>query len=161
LMLWSSQQISPDSLVTALLELKSRRLALPDPELAPYGAAAKAWLQTKSLWHTLSAKLIIGNNISHTNQIIRSGSVEIAFTAASARHWGTLGEQGHWYIVPDVKPIPHSLLILSQKEDVKHFVDFLKSKKAAEIFEKYGYIRAKEISMKYENFTIYFEGNSQ
>lgn len=141
LMLWSKAEMPADSLEAFLRKITSQKLAMPDPELAPYGAAAKAWMQSHALWEKLSPNLIIGNNISHTNQIIRSGSVDFAFTAASARYWGNLGEQGHWSLVPGVKAIPHSLLLLNKKEEGKRFVEFLNSEVGLEIWEMYGYIR--------------------
>jgi molybdate transport system substrate-binding protein len=141
LMLWSKKKIPADSLEAFLRKITSQKLAMPDPELAPYGAAAKGWMQSYGLWEKLSPNLIIGNNISHTNQIIRSGSVDYAFTAASARFWGKIGEEGFWNLVTGVKAIPHSLLLLTDKEEGKRFVEFLNSEVGLRILEMYGYIR--------------------
>lgn len=142
LMLWSREELKQDSLAPLLSEIQNKRLALPDPDLAPYGLSAMRWLRSQKLWDVWQGQLIIGNNISHTNQIIRSGSVDFAFTAASARHWGTLGELGYWYEVPDVKAIPHSLLILKNSPETSDFVNYLQSKEAALILMDFGYLRA-------------------
>jgi molybdate transport system substrate-binding protein len=157
LMLWSKKQLSPDSLTVPLTEIQNKRLALPDPDLAPYGLSAMRWLKAQQLWSSWQSQLIIGNNISHTNQIIRSGSVDFAFTAASARHWGTLGELGYWYEVPDVKAIPHSLLILNESPEIRAFVTFLQSKEAADILMDFGYLRALTLPIEMEPSLLKFD----
>ncbi len=139
LMFWSSGAVPPDSLPQLLRRIGPGRLALPAPELAPYGAAAQAWLQSQGLWEGCKDHLILGNNVSHTNQIIRSGAVDYAFTAASARYWGGLGEVGHWSPLPDAGLIPHALLILKEGEAVREFVDFLRSEVGAGILGEFGY----------------------
>lgn len=139
LVFWSAAPMEADSIAERLLQLGDKRLALPDPELAPYGAAAKTWLQSQGLWDKLSDRLIIGNNISHTNQIIKSGAVEVAFTAASARYWSSLEKEGHWLAVSGIAPIPHAMLLLSDREAVSSFASYLQSAEAASIFERFGY----------------------
>jgi len=114
------------------------KIAIAEPELAPYGAAAYDWLVKHQLWDKLEAKLIRGNSVSQVNQFIRSGVVDIAFTAASAKHVGDLGEKGNWEIMEEVL-IPHAFLPLKQGEEVIKLIEFLTSDSSVEIINQYGY----------------------
>jgi len=51
-----------------------KRFAIANPELAPYGRAAKEVLERAGLWQTMQPHLIYGENISQTGQFILSGS---------------------------------------------------------------------------------------
>lgn len=77
---------SPKEPVKALADLKDPRfvkIAIANPELAPYGKAAKDALVTAGLWEALEPKIVYGQNIQQTFQLARSGNVEAALVSRS------------------------------------------------------------------------------
>lgn len=62
---------------------QAKRIAIANPDIAPYGKAAKRWLENNKLWTSTKSKLIRGINVSQTFQQTRSGAVDIGFVAAS------------------------------------------------------------------------------
>ena len=140
LMFWASKPINTDSLAAHLMSEETHRIAIPDPELAPYGAAAQTWLQSQGLWEGIKAQLIIGNNVSHTNQVIRSGSVDIAFTSASAMYWANLDQVGNWYYLKGAGAISQTYLVLKNHVKIQSFLRYLKSEKVAEILSESGFL---------------------
>lgn len=61
----------------------STRVAIAEPDIAPYGRAARELLQQAGLWELLSGSLIRGSNIQQTLQFWQTGNVDVAFIAAS------------------------------------------------------------------------------
>lgn len=59
------------------------RVAIAEPETAPYGRAARQLLKQAGLWETLAAGLIRGTNIQQTLQFWQTGNVDVALIAAS------------------------------------------------------------------------------
>ena len=60
-----------------------RRLALANPKLAPYGAAARDWLQATGLWARLRGRLAVGQSVTQALQYARAGQADLALVAAS------------------------------------------------------------------------------
>lgn len=60
-----------------------KRIAIANPEHAPYGRAAQQALQTTRLWDALKPRLVYGENIRHTLQFIETGAVEAGIVALS------------------------------------------------------------------------------
>ena len=149
LVLWSCKPgIHPE-----LDSLKSRQvthIAIPNPELAPYGKGAKEVLINKNLYEEIAPKLVFGESIAQTNQFIRTGAAEIGFTALSVVKSAQLKGVGSWILLPadTYTPISQGILILSnaQKspENALKFHTFLKSETGQRILNKYGYLSDNE-----------------
>lgn len=139
LSIWTREPIRGKEIKSYLSSEQVKRIALPEPSLAPFGAVAQDWLQENQLWELLQPKLVFGQNVGHTNQIIRSGSVEAAFSSASASHLPALNAQGVWHRSIHFQEVPHSLLILSSKPAVSPFMRFLRTEIALQVFRDFGY----------------------
>jgi molybdate transport system substrate-binding protein len=82
---------------TALEQLtdpKIRKIAIANPQHAPYGKAAEQALRTAGVWETVKPKLVYGENIRHTLQFIQTGAVDAGIVALSIAN------------VPDITTIP-------------------------------------------------------
>ncbi|MFD2164916.1 molybdate ABC transporter substrate-binding protein [Thalassotalea euphylliae] len=82
LAVYSTKQIPTD-----IKQLKQtlpalQRIAIANPRFAPYGLAAKAWLEEQALWQD-NKRYILGLNVAQTFQQTRSGAVDIGFVALS------------------------------------------------------------------------------
>ncbi len=147
LVLWS-MQIPKDDLTPAFLTSnKIKKIAIPNPRVAPYGEAAIQVLDKLNLKQQLQKKLVYGESISQTAQYITTGSVEAGFNALSVVLAPEMKNKGSWVVVDSslYKPIEQAAILLKhsddspKKETSKQFYDFLYSKKGKEIFMKFGY----------------------
>lgn len=122
-----------------LLEYEGR-LAIANPQLAPYGLAAKQTLVYLHLWEKFS--YIRGANISQTYQFIDSGNIEAGFVAYSLL---LQNGQTHYYLIPDSwhAPIEQQGVLLensTQKIKVQRFIDYLKSEPVQQLIRNKGYL---------------------
>lgn len=128
-----------------LAQGRYQRLAIANPKVAPYGKAAREFLQKAGLWQTVKAKLIQGENINQTFRYLISGNVQYAIVAHSqVKQYANDG---------NIKctSIPHSLysplrqqsVVLSRARDniaALAFVNFMKQDSSKELLqEKFGY----------------------
>jgi len=121
------------------LEADYQKLAIADPESAPYGKAAIETLTALGLLETLTPKLVQGENITQTLQFVESGNAELGFVAASQ----VLGKAAQWLVPADLHaPIAQAAVLLKAGENnpaAIAFLDFLKSEGAVSVIEAAGY----------------------
>lgn len=84
LVLWSNtRQRGASDCYADLIDGKFSRLAIANPETAPYGHAAKRFLQAAGIWDKVSGKLVYGENISQAFQFAATGNADLALVAES------------------------------------------------------------------------------
>lgn len=69
--------------IEALAQSDARRIALPNPETAPFGRAAREAIERLHLWERLSARVLLAENVRHALTLAARGEVDAAFTARS------------------------------------------------------------------------------
>jgi molybdate transport system substrate-binding protein len=143
LVLWSMQDdVNPG--IKKLGEATIRHIALANPDVAPYGRAAREVLQYYSLYDQVQRKLVFGESIAQVNQFVISQAVDAGFTAKSVVLSPQLKDEGSWIDIDPMayKPIEQGFIILSKSHlpiQAKSFEEFLLSEQAARILEDYGY----------------------
>ena len=75
---------------------KVSKLAIANPNSAPYGAAAVETMKALSIFDALQGKLVRGNSIAQTFQFIDTSNAELGFVALAQLHGVTAGSQ--WYV---------------------------------------------------------------
>lgn len=142
LVLWSLQDQVPS--LDALRE-SSGKIAMANPDIAPYGRAARESLQKYGLYDEFADRLIFGESIAQTNQFILSGAVDAGFTAKSVVVSPKIKDQGTWTEIPDdsYAPIEQGVVVIrtgdGMEEKAEKFRQFLLSDEARSILEEYGY----------------------
>lgn len=144
LVLWSSVANYVDSQGEILNKSGFKHLAIADPKLAPYGAAAVEVLKSKNLLDKLQPLFVLGENISQTHQFISTGNAELGFVALSQVSENDKITSGSGWIVPAnlYQPIKQDAVLLKTGEKnpaAKALLDYLKSPAAKTIIQKYGY----------------------
>ncbi len=144
LVLWSAQPGLVDGKGEVLRKGGFNKLAIGDPRLAVYGAAAQETMEELGLWKALQPKLVRGENITQTFQFVATGNAELGFVALSQITQGGKVSGGSWWIVPThyYNPIEQSAVMLAGVKDAeasRAFLDFLKGPKAAAVIRSYGY----------------------
>lgn len=140
LALWSRVLDVTDGKV-ALSEGKFSRLAIANPNSAPYGTAAVETMKALGVLDALNGKLVRGNSISQAFQFIDSRNAELGFVALAQLHGITAGT--HWLVPENLhSPIRQDAVLLKRganDEASKAFLAFLKGPEARAIIEKFGY----------------------
>ena len=124
-----------------LREGNFRRLAIANPELAPYGLAAKEALQKLGLWEPLSGKLVRGENIAQAFQFTYSGNADLGLVAYSQLQAAGEKRRGNWWLVPASlhRPIEQQAVLINDKPAARDFLKFMRSPAALEIIRSHGY----------------------
>ena len=130
LVLWTTSNdipLVPDS----LLSEKIHHIAVANPKIAPYGAAAIAALKHYGLFHRIKHKLVFGESIAQVNQFIISNTAEVGFTAKSVVLSPKMKNTGRWTAI-DKKAYPaieQGVVALKSTPDKEKeallFIDFL------------------------------------
>jgi molybdate transport system substrate-binding protein len=121
-----------------------RFVAIANPELAPYGVAAKEALRSMGLWNVLQPKIVMGQNIGQTNSLVASGAAEMGFVALSAVLSPRTQTRGSRWDVPQelFQPIRQDAVLLAHGADnpaAQAFLDFLQTPDARQVIEAFGY----------------------
>ncbi|WP_217807568.1 molybdate ABC transporter substrate-binding protein [Thalassobacillus devorans] len=124
-----------------LLKPEIKKVAIANPEHAPYGLAAKQALENTGVWEQIEDKLVYGRNISDTLAYVESGNAEAGISALSLYQEDNM----EFKIIDDElhAPLEQSVAVLEQTEEekaAKQFLDFIKGPKGQPIMERYGFI---------------------
>ena len=118
------------------------RIAIANPEFAPYGVAAEQALRTAGLWVIESDKLLLGENTAQAVQFSLSGGVDIGIIPSSYAVIRAVRDGGKFYLIPEEwhQPIiEYLVLLLRSGPEGKKFYNYLQSDKVRLILEKNGY----------------------
>lgn len=144
LALWSSKSDVVDENGEVLRLGHFNKLALANPLLAPYGAAALDVLRHLSLENATRNSWVMGENIAQTYQFVSTGNADIGFVAVSQIVENGLLKSGSTWIVPPkfYRPIKQDAVLLNSgvhNVAAKEFIAFLQSEKARTIIRTFGY----------------------
>lgn len=148
LVLWSNTQ-TLDTINWQARLMEAVKVAIPNPELAPYGEGAMHFFEHNNLRESVQEKLVFGESIAQTNQYILSGACELGVTAKSVVISPEMQAQGSWVAlnIDAYQPIKQGVVItkygISNHSDASNiFYNYLFSKAAQDILINYGYLTA-------------------
>jgi molybdate transport system substrate-binding protein len=146
LVLWSKRPGVVDDKGDVLRRGSFQRLAVANPKLAPYGAAALEVLNQMGLIQALSPKLVQGDNIAQTYQFVSTENAQLGFVALSQVWADGNITQGSAWIVPAhlYTPIQQDALLLvkgQSNEAAKALMAYLRSDKIKRVIRTVGYDR--------------------
>jgi len=146
LVLWSrNPAINRSDCQKHLRHLGSDRVAIANPDTAPYGGAARQTLIQLELWDRVRPRLVIGENIAQTLQFIASGNASLGFVAKSQLRNARLPEAScSWDVSPDLHdPIEQQAILLERAANdptARAFLKFLRSDPGRAIIARNGYL---------------------
>jgi molybdate transport system substrate-binding protein len=132
LVLWTRK----DSHLTPSLDLLRspdlKRLAVANPDRAPYGRAAQAALISLKLYDSLKPKLVTAENISQTAQFVDSGNADAGLISLTSALSPRLAASGTYFVIPRdlYPPIEQGAVIVSkttQRAQAHQLLDYLLS----------------------------------
>lgn len=144
LVLWSAKPDFVDAKGEILNKGNFHHLALANPKLAPYGAAAVETMSKLGSLEQLQPKFVQGESIGQAFSFVSSGNAELGFVALSQVFEGGKLKSGSAWIVPANlhKAIRQDAVILTKGKDNKAataLMDYLKSEPAKAVIRSFGY----------------------
>jgi len=126
-----------------LLDASVQKIAIANPEHAPYGRAAVAALQNARIYDRVKAKLVYGENISQAAQFVQSGNAQTGIIALSLAISPPMRDGKRWEIPADMHPaLEQGAVVLksaTNKKAARAFLEFVKSAAGRAILAKYGF----------------------
>jgi molybdate transport system substrate-binding protein len=128
----------------ALLDPAIKKIAIANPQHAPYGQAAMAAMQKENLYDKVSEKLVLGENISQTASFVVSGAADVGIVALSLALSPNMKDHGRYVEIPaaDYPRIQQACVVLKSsknKEITRQFLVFLKTTEISELLKTYGF----------------------
>jgi len=127
-----------------LLNPSIKKIAIANPQHAPYGQAAVAAMQTEHIYDKIQGKLVLGENISQTASFVVSGSADIGIVALSLAMSPNMKDRGRYAEIPsdEYPPIEQACVILGaskNKEAAKQFLSFIERPAIGDVLRGYGF----------------------
>ena len=131
-----------------LLDPSVKKIAVANPEHAPYGQAAVAAMQNDKIYERLKDKFVLGENISQTASFVVAGAADVGIVALSLALSPNMKDKGRYVEIPAVEypPIEQACVILlssKNKETARQFLSFVKTAAIGEVLRSYGFDVAK------------------
>jgi molybdate transport system substrate-binding protein len=142
IVVWCPSGIAAPTKLTDLTDPKYSRIAIANPDHAPYGRAAKQALEKAGIWDQLQDRIKLGENIQMTMQYAKSGAVDAAIVALSL---AVVTDGGSFLPIDQTEydPLDQEIVVCGNGEeaDAGHqFIDFIQSADGREVMSRYGFL---------------------
>lgn len=121
------------------------KVAIANPERAPYGRAAQEALKATGLWETLEPRIVIAENIQQTHQYAETGNVDAAIGALSLSVPAAAGDKaGRYVVIPQelYTPLDQALAVIKGTKNeaaARALTAFITGSKGRAVLQKYGF----------------------
>jgi molybdate transport system substrate-binding protein len=127
----------------ALLDPAVKKIAIANPEHAPYGRAAVAALKHYGVYEKVVARIVLGENVSQAAQFVESGNAQAGFVALSHALAPAMQGKGKYWVVPGeaYPPLVQAAVLVSHsphRQDAAAFLDYLKTPEVAQLLRRSG-----------------------
>jgi molybdate transport system substrate-binding protein len=129
-------------LAAAAKDGRLKKLAIANPEHAPYGRAAREALQHAGAWEAVRDKLVLGENAAQAARFAASGSAQAGILPLSLVRAEEFAGQGGFVTLPESWHAPlrqRMALVKGAGEAARRFHDFIRSPEASAIFARHGF----------------------
>jgi molybdate transport system substrate-binding protein len=122
-----------------------KKIAIANPQHAPYGRAAEAALRNAGIYNTVKDRLVLGENISQAAQFVESGNADAGILALSLALSPELKDKGRYFVIPEnlYGPIEQGVVILRASKNpggAQAFLEYIKNPATAALLERYGFV---------------------
>jgi molybdate transport system substrate-binding protein len=145
LVFWTAREgIDVSDIAAAVRSPAVHKLAIANPDTAPYGRAAKQALVKLGAWEDARPKIVIGENISQTGQFVETGNADAGFVAMALVVSPKLEDKGHWTEVPATlyESLEQAAVVTAHgaaNPAAAQYLKFLRSPGARHVFQQLGY----------------------
>lgn len=133
---------APPASIEDLADARFARVAIANPEHAPYGRAAKEALTKVGLWNTLESRLVLGENVRQALQFAETGNVDVAIVALALV---MSDKENSWLLFEEAlhQPIDQALVVCNRgesREGGEAFAGFVSSEVGRTVMRRYGFL---------------------
>ena len=143
LVLWvpADSSLDLDRGMNILVDPAVKKIAIANPQHAPYGRAAEAALHNMGLYEHVAGKLVMGENISQTFQFVQSGAADAGIVALSLAVAPNVRGQGRYWEIPENQypKIEQGGAILKNSAAAREFRDWLLGQSGRTLLAQYGF----------------------
>jgi len=146
IVLWVPKESKIDltSGMKALLDPSVKKIAVANPQHAPYGQAAVAAMEKENIYERVKDKFVLGENISQTASFVVSGAADVGIVALSLALSPNMKDKGRYAEVPpsEYPPIEQACVILrssKSKDTARQFLLFIKTPAIGDVLRSYGF----------------------
>ena len=139
----SLKGLNTTTLNALLMSESDSKITIANPELAPYGKSAQAYLQTQKIFDTLTeqSRIIQAENIGQAFQYAHTGNVDYGFVAQSQLTAIKATPEQFYTLAPDAyPPILQDGLVISDTTAATDFSNYLRSPTGQQYFSDAGYL---------------------
>jgi molybdate transport system substrate-binding protein len=127
-----------------LLDPSVKKIAIANPQHAPYGRAAVAALKHYGLYEKVTERVVLGENVSQAAQFAESGNAQVGFVALAHAIAPAMQGKGKYWIVPaDVyPPLDQAVVAISHSAhrlDAAAFLEYVRTAEAVAVLRRYGF----------------------
>ncbi|RFC33936.1 MAG: molybdate transport system substrate-binding protein, partial [Candidatus Nitrotoga sp. SPKER] len=145
LVIWSSTTDATKLTLQKLSDSTIRKLAIANPELAPYGMRAKEAMKAAGVWEKIQDKLVFGENVEHTAQMVSTGAADAGLIPLSLALNPAMVKQGGYSLIDDSlhDPLAQAFVITKRAKDstlARRFAAYFQTSEAHKIMERYGFV---------------------
>jgi len=145
IVIWSKVLDPKKEQINSLLDKMVNKIAIANPQHAPYGRRAEEALKHYKVYEKVKSKLVYGENISQTAQFVTTGAADAGIIALSLALSPAMKKlDGHYYVIPENahKPLEQGFVILKKAEQnsvAVAFKDFVLGIEATKILGYFGF----------------------
>ena len=146
IVLWVPKESKLDlkSGMKVLLDPSVKKIAVANPQHAPYGQAAVAAMEKENIYARVKDKFVLGENISQTASFVVSGAADVGIVALSLALSPNMKDKGRYAEVPpsEYPTIDQACVILSSsksKDTARQFLSFIKTPAIGDVLRSYGF----------------------
>jgi molybdate transport system substrate-binding protein len=145
IVLWSPSRDAGKMTLADLTDPSIRKIAIANPQHAPYGKRAEEALRAAGVWEKVEHKLVYGENIAQTAQYVQSGNAQVGIIALSLALGPELAKQGSYALIPGKlhQPLEQGFVITRRAADnilAREFARFMESRETRVIMARYGFV---------------------
>ena len=146
LAIWTPEGIAAPAKLEDLADPRFTKIAIADPEHAPYGRAAQQALEKVGVWDKVKDRLVLGDNVQATLRFAQTKNADVAIVALSL---AVVSDAGSSLQVPPElhAPLDQSLIVCGtgpEADAARRLVQFIGSTDGREIMTRYGFLLPNE-----------------
>jgi molybdate transport system substrate-binding protein len=136
---------------SALRDAAVRKIAIANPEHAPYGRAAEEALRHSGVYDAVKDRLVLGENISQAAEFVESGNADAGIVALSLVLSPAMKDKGRAWNIPEnlYTPIQQGVVVVraaANPQGALQFLNYIKMPATAALLERYGFVLPTKIS---------------
>jgi molybdate transport system substrate-binding protein len=146
IVLWTRKdsRVDVDKGFSALRDPAVQKIAIANPEHAPYGRAAEEALRKSGIYDAVKSRLVLGENISQAAEFVESGNADAGIVALSLVVSPAMNDQGRAWNIPEnlYAPIQQGVVVVRAAPNplgARQFLDYIKKPATAALLARYGF----------------------